>query len=110
MSRTLETFDVEEKPSAAVESQCPNVRVVQAVVIALHAEEKVMQFTGCSQGFCCRYVHVCKIHRLDNISITLIRYFILTWGIIDELGQGDSHDSKLGWTVQNYNPSLLLIS
>ena len=41
----LETFDVEEKPSAAVESQCPNVRVMQAVVTALHAEEKVMQFT-----------------------------------------------------------------
>ena len=85
MSRTLETFDVEEKPSAAVESQCPNVRVIQAVVTALHAEEKVKQFTGCSQGFCCIphvHVHVCKIHRLDNISITLIRYFILTWGIL----------------------------
>ena len=41
MSRTLESFDVEEKPSAAVESQCPNVCVIQASVTALHAAGKV---------------------------------------------------------------------
>ncbi|XP_070189253.1 pyridine nucleotide-disulfide oxidoreductase domain-containing protein 1-like isoform X2 [Littorina saxatilis] len=42
VSRTMETFDVEEKPSSTVESQCPNVRVIHAFVSGLQAEEKML--------------------------------------------------------------------
>lgn len=56
MSRTLETFDVEEKPSAAVESQCPNVRVIQAFVTTLRADEKVTEFVGVQNDLDVAYI------------------------------------------------------
>ncbi|KAL8592335.1 hypothetical protein ACOMHN_044271 [Nucella lapillus] len=42
VSRTLETFEVEEKPISAVESQCPNVLVLQTAVTGLQAAAKTV--------------------------------------------------------------------
>lgn len=56
ISRTMETFDVEEKPSAHVESECPNVCVVQAVVRSLDSTNKVVQMTDGQQ---IRYDKLC---------------------------------------------------
>ncbi|KAK7491524.1 hypothetical protein BaRGS_00017163 [Batillaria attramentaria] len=42
VSHTLETFDVEERPSAQVESECPSVQVLHTVVTSLESEKKIL--------------------------------------------------------------------
>lgn len=42
ISRTLETFDVEERPSSMVESCFPNVHVLQTMVVSLDTQAKVL--------------------------------------------------------------------
>ncbi|XP_076445776.1 pyridine nucleotide-disulfide oxidoreductase domain-containing protein 1-like [Babylonia areolata] len=56
VSRTLETFDVEEKPTSLVESQCPNVMVLQASVTALQSADKTLTT---SDGKTVHYNKVC---------------------------------------------------
>eukprot|EP00063_Salmo_salar_P033622 XP_014008457.1 PREDICTED: pyridine nucleotide-disulfide oxidoreductase domain-containing protein 1-like [Salmo salar] len=41
VSKTLEEFDVEERPSSVLEEKYPNLRVIQSAVKALHAQQHV---------------------------------------------------------------------
>ncbi|XP_010899057.1 pyridine nucleotide-disulfide oxidoreductase domain-containing protein 1 [Esox lucius] len=42
VSKTLEEFDVEEKPSTVLEEKYPNLRVIQSAVEALHAQQHTL--------------------------------------------------------------------
>ncbi|KAL0962708.1 hypothetical protein UPYG_G00344310 [Umbra pygmaea] len=42
VSKTLEEFDVEEKPSSVLEGKYPNLRVIQSAVTALHAQQHTL--------------------------------------------------------------------
>ena len=41
VSRTLESFDVEERPTSTVEMACPNVKVIHKAVASLDADKHV---------------------------------------------------------------------
>ncbi|XP_038833653.1 pyridine nucleotide-disulfide oxidoreductase domain-containing protein 1 [Salvelinus namaycush] len=43
VSKTLEEFDVEERPSSVLEEKYPNLRVIQSAVKALHAQQHTLQ-------------------------------------------------------------------
>ncbi|CAB1333795.1 unnamed protein product [Coregonus sp. 'balchen'] len=42
VSKTLEEFDVEERPSSVLEEKYPNLRVIQSAVKALHAQQHTL--------------------------------------------------------------------
>ncbi|XP_046555711.1 pyridine nucleotide-disulfide oxidoreductase domain-containing protein 1-like [Haliotis rubra] len=56
LSRTLETFDVEEKPSSTVEAGCPNVQVHKSTATSLDA---VRHELSCADGLTVRYDKLC---------------------------------------------------
>ena len=41
VSRTLEDFDVEERPMSQLQAQCPNVTVIQNTVSRLDSQKQV---------------------------------------------------------------------
>ncbi|XP_048240124.1 pyridine nucleotide-disulfide oxidoreductase domain-containing protein 1-like isoform X2 [Haliotis rufescens] len=56
LSRTLETFDVEEKPSSSVEADCPNVQVHKSTVTSLDAVRHELR---CADGRTVQYDKLC---------------------------------------------------
>ncbi|KAJ8006896.1 hypothetical protein DPEC_G00111970 [Dallia pectoralis] len=77
VSKTLEEFDVEEKPSSVLEEKYPNLRVIQSAVKTLHAQPHTLQTVD---GLEVHYEKLCicsggrpKLLTEDNSNVLGIR-------------------------------------
>lgn len=77
ISKTLEDFDVEERPMTSVETTCPNVKVIQKVIVSLNSELCVVTTTD---GDEIKYNKICictggkpKVISKDNPYVIGIR-------------------------------------
>ncbi|XP_033739576.1 pyridine nucleotide-disulfide oxidoreductase domain-containing protein 1-like [Pecten maximus] len=77
ISKTLEEFDVEERPWMSVQQDCPNVKVIQTEVTALDAEEHMVTVRD-GQTFHYKQLCICsggrpKVIAKDNQYVLGIR-------------------------------------
>lgn len=77
ISKTLEEFDVEERPMMSVQQDFPNVKVIQTEVTSLDADKHVL-LTGDGQKFTFKQMCICsggrpKVIAKDNTHVVGIR-------------------------------------